>query len=193
MSDGSKRSVVFNNALRSITFSGGNLNSYIRLGRQHSPSPGHILYSRSGAPRGDAYRNERCHLHCIRIADRNRVGVSALASSAAVGVTVVSSARRKRLRFAIKSNCSRVGGMAILFLTLHKIIQIQTHGVESREKQVILLAVSVGLKAHCQSASDRDPRSASKRDFFVLRFERLALAPSELVGVAETARARVVV
>jgi hypothetical protein len=36
------------------------------------------------------------------------------------------------------------------------------------------------------------PRSASKRDPFVLRFERLALAPSELVGVAETARARVV-
>ena len=45
----------------------------------------------------------------------------------------------------------------------------------------------------CQSASDRDPRSASKRDPFVLRFERLALAPSELVGVAETARARIVV
>jgi len=45
----------------------------------------------------------------------------------------------------------------------------------------------------CQSASNRDPRSASKRDPFVLRFERLALAPSELVGVAETARARVVV
>ena len=44
----------------------------------------------------------------------------------------------------------------------------------------------------CQSASDRDPRSASKRDPFVLPFERLALAPSELVGVAETVRARVV-
>ena len=47
-------------------------------------------------------------------------------------------------------------------------------------------------KPVCQSASDRDPRSASKRDPFVLRFERLALAPSELVGVAETVRARVV-
>jgi len=43
----------------------------------------------------------------------------------------------------------------------------------------------------CQSASDRDPRSASKRDPLVLRFERLAFAPSELVGVAETGRARV--
>jgi NAD(P)-dependent dehydrogenase (short-subunit alcohol dehydrogenase family) len=43
----------------------------------------------------------------------------------------------------------------------------------------------------CQSASDRDPRSASNRDPLVLRFGRLALAPSELVGVAETGRARV--
>src|SRR5271169_3542630 len=43
----------------------------------------------------------------------------------------------------------------------------------------------------CQSAFDRDPRSASKRDPLVLRFERLAFAPSEVVGVAETGRARV--
>ena len=47
------------------------------------------------------------------------------------------------------------------------------------------------LRAYCQSASDRDPGSASKRDPPFLRFERLALAPSELVGVAETGRARV--
>ena len=46
-------------------------------------------------------------------------------------------------------------------------------------------------KVGCQSASDRDPGSASKRDPPFLRFERLALAPSELVGVAETGRARV--
>jgi hypothetical protein len=45
----------------------------------------------------------------------------------------------------------------------------------------------------CQSAFNRDPGSASKRDPPFLRFERLALAPSELVGVAETGRARVVV
>jgi len=44
---------------------------------------------------------------------------------------------------------------------------------------------------YCQSASDRDPVSASKRDPLVLRFERLALAPSELAGIAETGRARV--
>ena len=43
----------------------------------------------------------------------------------------------------------------------------------------------------CQSALDRDPVSASKRDPLVLRFERLAFAPSELAGVAETGRARV--
>jgi len=46
--------------------------------------------------------------------------------------------------------------------------------------------------AACQSAFNRDPGSASKRDPTFLRFERLALAPSELVGVAETGRARVV-
>ena len=43
----------------------------------------------------------------------------------------------------------------------------------------------------CQSALDWDPRSASKRDPLVFRLERLALAPSELAGVAETGRARV--
>src|SRR5258708_5631756 len=46
--------------------------------------------------------------------------------------------------------------------------------------------------AACQSACNWDPPSASKRDPLVRRFDRLALAPSELVGVAETARARVV-
>jgi hypothetical protein len=47
-------------------------------------------------------------------------------------------------------------------------------------------------KAVCQSAFNRDPGSASKRDPTFLRFERLALAASELVGVAETGRAWVV-
>ena len=58
--------------------------------------------------------------------------------------------------------------------------------VEGNEREVL-----DGARATCQSASDRDPRSASKRDPLVLRFERLALAPSELVGIAETGRARV--
>ena len=44
----------------------------------------------------------------------------------------------------------------------------------------------------CQSALDWDPLSASKKDPFDRRALLVALAPSKLVGVAETARARVV-
>src|SRR3954465_1370489 len=44
----------------------------------------------------------------------------------------------------------------------------------------------------CQSASKFDPRSASNFDPLERRVLAIALAPSELVGVAETARARVV-
>ena len=44
----------------------------------------------------------------------------------------------------------------------------------------------------CQSALDWDPVSASKRDPFERRVRPVALAPSELAGVAETVRARVV-
>ncbi|MHC2627177.1 hypothetical protein ACVIW2_009264 [Bradyrhizobium huanghuaihaiense] len=46
--------------------------------------------------------------------------------------------------------------------------------------------------AGCQSAFDWDPLSASKRDPFDRRALLVALGSSELVGVAETARARVV-
>ena len=42
----------------------------------------------------------------------------------------------------------------------------------------------------CQSALDRAPLSASKRDPFERRVRPVALAPSELAGVAETERAR---
>ena len=42
----------------------------------------------------------------------------------------------------------------------------------------------------CQSALDWDPLSASKRDPFERRVLAVALARSELAGVAETARAR---
>ena len=44
----------------------------------------------------------------------------------------------------------------------------------------------------CQSALDWDPLSASKRDPFERRVRLVALVPSELAGVAETVRARVV-
>ena len=44
----------------------------------------------------------------------------------------------------------------------------------------------------CQSALEWDPLSAFKRDPFERRVLTVALAPSELVGVAETARVRAV-
>jgi hypothetical protein len=47
------------------------------------------------------------------------------------------------------------------------------------------------LVDQCQSASKFDPRSASNFDPFGRRVLAVALAPSELVGVAETARVRV--
>ena len=49
-----------------------------------------------------------------------------------------------------------------------------------------------GRQPECQSAFDWDPLSASKRDPFDRRALLVALGSSELVGVAETARARVV-
>ena len=48
-----------------------------------------------------------------------------------------------------------------------------------------------GPKPDCQSAVDWDTLSASKRDPFARRVLTVALAPSELVGGAEAARARV--
>jgi hypothetical protein len=49
-----------------------------------------------------------------------------------------------------------------------------------------------GDAPYCQSALEWDPLSASKRDPFDRRVLLVALVASELVGVAETARARVV-
>ena len=50
---------------------------------------------------------------------------------------------------------------------------------------------SIALRPKCQSALEWDPLSAFKRDPFG-RVLTVALAPSELVGVAETARVRAV-
>ena len=58
---------------------------------------------------------------------------------------------------------------------------------------VCLDETSKQLIAECQSACKFDPRSASNFDPLVRRVRAVALAPSELVRVAETARARVVV
>ncbi len=55
--------------------------------------------------------------------------------------------------------------------------------------QRLLRVDSIG---RCQSALDWDPLSASKRDPFERRVRPVALAASELAGVAETLRARVV-
>ena len=44
----------------------------------------------------------------------------------------------------------------------------------------------------CQSARKFDPRSASNFDPLVRRARAIALVPSELVGIAEAARARLV-
>src|SRR5579885_2064180 len=49
-----------------------------------------------------------------------------------------------------------------------------------------------GPRQRCQTALDWDPLSASKKDPFDRRARAVAIAPSELVGVAETARARLV-
>jgi hypothetical protein len=49
----------------------------------------------------------------------------------------------------------------------------------------------VPMRSTCQTASKFDPRSASNFDPLWRRALAVALAPSELVGVAETARARV--
>ena len=55
----------------------------------------------------------------------------------------------------------------------------------------LALLFGFGTKG-CQSAFKFDPRSAFKFDPLERRVWAVALAPSELVGVAETARARVV-
>jgi molybdate transport repressor ModE-like protein len=72
--------------------------------------------------------------------------------------------------------------------------------LDERPSPEVARAVAEGLAeigiaadhADCQSALDWDPLSASKKDPFDRRALLVALAPSKLVGVAETARARVV-
>ena len=57
---------------------------------------------------------------------------------------------------------------------------------------VATLIIICSRRVACQSASKSDPRSASNFDPFERRVLAVAVAPSELAGVAETARARVV-
>ena len=63
------------------------------------------------------------------------------------------------------------------------------------EVEIEALAASIAVKGMlqnlvCQSAPNIDPLSASNVDPLERRVLTVALAPSELVGVAETARAR---
>ena len=67
-------------------------------------------------------------------------------------------------------------------------VRVRSPDLESTESG--LSGASAGVA--CQSALEWDPLSASKRDPFDRRVLLVALASSELVGVAETARARVV-
>src|SRR5580704_19373245 len=58
------------------------------------------------------------------------------------------------------------------------------------EGRIVVATREIDLRVDCQSAFKFDPRSASNFDPFVRRVLAVALAPSELAGVAETARAR---
>ena len=74
---------------------------------------------------------------------------------------------------------------------------LTVHAVSRNRDRLQSLAQQTGCIAHaldirCQSASNFDPASASNFDPFERRVLAVALAPSELAGVAETARARVV-
>ena len=94
-------------------------------------------------------------------------------------------ARRHRQRAEIKDRAdSAFGTLVRRFIEEHA-------RLKTRQWRSTAMRLGLRYPLDCQSASDRDPRSASKRDPLVLRFERLALAPSELVGIAETGRARV--
>ena len=59
-----------------------------------------------------------------------------------------------------------------------------------REQALLLKKNDLLRRQECQSAFKFDPRSASNFDPFWRRVLAVALAPSELVGVAETVRAR---
>src|SRR5260221_13706097 len=63
---------------------------------------------------------------------------------------------------------------------------------KSTDSHPLRMAVSMLSGRWCQSASKFDPRSASNFDPLERRVLTVALAPPELVGVAETARARIV-
>ena len=76
---------------------------------------------------------------------------------------------------------SRDGAILFVFMDWRHLFELTCAG---REQDLTV--------KNCQSALEWDPLSASKRDPFDRRVLLVALAASELAGVAETARARVV-
>ena len=87
------------------------------------------------------------------------------------------------------------------FSDLYQIPEYVTHEGDSRiggdliqhgKRRRFAMAAAIALREDCQSALDWDPLSASNRDPFERRVRPVALAPSELAGVAETVRAQVV-
>ena len=71
-------------------------------------------------------------------------------------------------------------------------MRVQVHRQRGEIRQLQRAGIPAA-SAECQSAFKFDPASASNFDPFGRRVLAVALAPSELVGVAETVRARVVV
>ena len=71
---------------------------------------------------------------------------------------------------------------------------IGLHHIHHLCSRIPFYRLPLALREHpdCQTALDRAPLSASKRDPFDRRARAVAVAPSELVGVAERARARLV-
>jgi hypothetical protein len=93
--------------------------------------------------------------------------------------------RAEALKFAMFENGNRSHAVIMVPGVLE--LDINT----SHAAQHMTAETTIGLQ-RCQSAFKFDPRSASNFDPFGRRVRAVALAPSELVGVAETARARVV-
>jgi len=76
--------------------------------------------------------------------------------------------------------------------TIQPLLPNKPRGVPRVDDRRVLNGIFWILRSGCQSARKCDPISASNFDPFERRGRVVALAPSELVGVAETARARVV-
>jgi predicted flavoprotein YhiN len=71
------------------------------------------------------------------------------------------------------------------------VIRVQTEANRLADTAALFMALGGGWPTTCTTPVWRECALASKRDPFERRVRTVALAPSELAGVAETARARV--